>query len=84
MGIPSFRFNNASGGHWDRPSLHNMLDQLRAGDVIVVWKLDPLSRSLKDLLVIMEKIDEAIETAVVRIHWQNNKKSAVTALFSEH
>lgn len=48
---------NASGGRWDRPSLHAMLDQLRKDDVVVVWKLDRLSRSLKDLLVIMEKID---------------------------
>jgi Resolvase, N terminal domain len=37
----------ASGGRWDRPELHRMLDQLRAGDVVVVWKLDRLSRSLK-------------------------------------
>ena len=49
----------ASGGRWDRPSLHKMLDQLREGDVVVVWKLDRLSRSLKDLLVIMEHIDQA-------------------------
>jgi hypothetical protein len=37
----------ASGGRWDRPELHRMLDQLREGDVVVVWKLDRLSRSLK-------------------------------------
>jgi DNA invertase Pin-like site-specific DNA recombinase len=49
----------ASGGRWDRPILHKMLDQLRKGDVIVVWKLDRLSRSLKDLLVIMERITQA-------------------------
>jgi DNA invertase Pin-like site-specific DNA recombinase len=36
-----------------------MLDQLRPGDVVVVWKLDRLTRSLKDLLLIMEKIDAA-------------------------
>ena len=36
-----------------------MLDQLRNGDVVIVWKLDRLSRSLKDLLSIMEKIDLA-------------------------
>ena len=47
----------ASGGRWDRPQLQRMLDQLRAGDVVVVWKLDRLSRSLKDLLHILEKID---------------------------
>ncbi|MEM9059033.1 MAG: recombinase family protein [Pseudomonadota bacterium] len=50
---------HASGGRWDRPELHRMLDQLRDGDVVVVWKLDRLSRSLKDLLGIMEKIDAA-------------------------
>ncbi len=49
----------ASGGRWDRPKLHKMLDQLRPGDIIVVWKLDRLSRSLKDLLVIMERIENA-------------------------
>jgi DNA invertase Pin-like site-specific DNA recombinase len=48
----------ASGGRWDRPELHRMLDQLRAGDVVVVWKLDRLSRSLKDVHHIMERIDE--------------------------
>ena len=49
----------ASGGRWDRPVLHKMLDQLRDGDVVVVWKLDRLSRSLKDMLVILERIDQA-------------------------
>lgn len=45
-----------SAGRWDRPELHHLLDQLRQGDILVVWKLDRLSRSLKDLLIILEKI----------------------------
>ena len=49
----------SSGGRWDRPELHRLLDHLRPGDVVVVWKLDRLSRSLKDLLRIMEKIGDA-------------------------
>jgi DNA invertase Pin-like site-specific DNA recombinase len=49
----------ASGGRWDRPELHRLLGQLRKGDVLVVWKLDRLSRSLKDVLTLMEKIDQA-------------------------
>jgi len=49
----------ASGGRWDRPVLHDMLGHLRDGDVVVVWKLDRLSRSLKDLLHLMEWIEEA-------------------------
>ena len=47
---------SASGGRWDRPELHRMLDQLREDDIVVVWKLDRLSRSLKDLLLILDKI----------------------------
>lgn len=49
----------ASGGRWDRPELHRLLDQLRDGDTLVVWKLDRLSRSLKDLLHILEKVEAA-------------------------
>ena len=49
----------ASGGRWDRPVLQAMLRQLRDGDGVVVWKLDRLSRSLKDLLHIMERIEAA-------------------------
>ena len=49
----------ASGGRWDRPELHRLLDQLRPQDVVVVWKLDRLSRSLKDLLHLMERIAAA-------------------------
>lgn len=47
----------ASGGRWDRPQLHRLIGQLRKDDVVVVWKLDRLSRSLKDLLMLMEKIE---------------------------
>ncbi|MBV8401361.1 MAG: recombinase family protein [Acetobacteraceae bacterium] len=49
----------ASGGRWDRSELHRMLDQLREGDTVVVWKIDRLSRSLKDVLHIMERIAKA-------------------------
>ena len=48
----------ASGGRWDRPELHKLLGQLRKGDVVAVWKLDCLSRSLRDLLTLMERIVE--------------------------
>ena len=48
-----------SGGRFDRPELHRLLDHLRPGDVLVAWKLDRLSRSLKDLLLLLERIDRA-------------------------
>lgn len=49
----------ASGSRWDRPELQRVLDQLSEDDTLVVWKLDRLSRSLKDLLHIMERIGNA-------------------------
>ena len=48
-----------SGGRWDRPELHRLLDRLAPGDVLTVWKLDRLSRSLKDLLLILDKVEKA-------------------------
>ncbi|WP_227538630.1 recombinase family protein [Klebsiella pneumoniae] len=47
----------ASGGRWDRPELQRLLQQLRKDDQVIVWKLDRLSRSLKDLLLTLEKIE---------------------------
>ncbi|MCJ8519741.1 DNA invertase Pin-like site-specific DNA recombinase [Pseudorhizobium tarimense] len=49
----------ASGGRWDRPELHRLLAELDPNDVVVVWKLDRLTRSLKDMLLILEKIESA-------------------------
>ena len=46
----------ASGGRWDRPELHRLLDQLRKGDVLVVWKLDRLGRSVRDLVNILHDL----------------------------
>ena len=50
---------HASGGRWDRPELHRLLDTLRPGDVLMVWKLDRLSRGLKDLLMLLERLQAA-------------------------
>ncbi|KAF1366232.1 recombinase family protein [Yokenella regensburgei] len=49
----------ASGGRWNWPDLQRLLQQLRKGDQVIVWKLDRLSRSLKDILVTQERIENA-------------------------
>ncbi len=41
-----------------RPQLAALLERIKAGDVLVVWKLDRLARSLGDLLGILEALRE--------------------------
>jgi len=48
-----------SGGSQERPEYQRMLDQLRLGDTVIVWRLDRLARSTRDLLETMETIREA-------------------------
>jgi len=38
----------------ERPGLTAALDYLRPGDTVVVWKLDRLGRSVKDVLTIAD------------------------------
>ena len=47
------------GSNRERPQFQRMLDQIRVGDTIVVWKLDRLARSTRDFLETMETIREA-------------------------
>jgi DNA invertase Pin-like site-specific DNA recombinase len=48
-----------SGAVTDRPALHDVLEFARSGDTVIVWKLDRLARSMKQLI-------ETIETLRVR------------------
>ena len=42
----------------DRPGLAAVLDYLRPGDTLVVWKLDRLGRSVKEVLMIADDLHE--------------------------
>ena len=48
--------DRASGARDDRPGLKICLGELREGDVLVVWKLDRLGRSLSHLIRIVEEL----------------------------
>ena len=65
-------FEDTASGAAERPSLHDAVSHLRAGDTLVVWRLDRLGRSLKDLIaraedlrtrgVGLRSLQEAIDT----------------------
>ena len=58
-----------------RPGLEKIKEQLRSGDTLVVWRLDRLGRSLRDLIewiaylehheVDLHSLHEAIETSTL-------------------
>lgn len=48
----------ASGARTDRPELRAALDYMRQGDVLVVWRLDRLARSLKQLIQTAEDLEK--------------------------
>lgn len=45
-----------SGSKTDRVELNKMLEQMRSGDELIVWKLDRLGRSLTHLVLIVQKL----------------------------
>ncbi|SFZ78820.1 recombinase family protein [Chitinimonas taiwanensis] len=46
-----------SGGSMSRPMLFKVFRTMRRGDTVVVYKIDRIARSLKDLLVILERME---------------------------
>jgi len=49
----------ASGARKDRPELARALDYLRDGDILVIWRLDRLARSLKQLIETVELLEQS-------------------------
>ena len=56
-----------SGAAAARPGLEKVKEQLRAGDTLVVWRLDRLGRSLKDLIAWVGYLDER-EVGLLSLH----------------
>ena len=50
--------DHLSGAKANRPGLNAALEIARSGDTLVVWRLDRLGRSLKDLLQLTEILKE--------------------------
>lgn len=50
--------DRVSGAQAEREGLANLITSLRPGDTVVIWRLDRLGRSLKNLLQLVERLDE--------------------------
>lgn len=48
----------ASGKNTERQELQKLLSRLRKGDTLIVWKLDRLGRSLKDLISLISDLSK--------------------------
>jgi DNA invertase Pin-like site-specific DNA recombinase len=55
-GCEKIFLETVSGASTVKPVLAKAIEHLRPGDELVVWKLDRLSRSLGDLLIVVDKI----------------------------
>lgn len=51
-------YEKVSGNTMDRPELARLLKRLRAGDTVVVWRLDRLGRTVSGILKIAEHLAE--------------------------
>ncbi|HEX7908281.1 MAG TPA: recombinase family protein [Paraburkholderia sp.] len=58
VGVRSIYEEMASGKTAGRPELDHCLKALRAGDTLVVWRLDRLGRSLPDLVRIVAELED--------------------------
>jgi len=50
--------DKASGTKHQRPGLDSCLDQLQGGDILLVWRLDRLGRSMRHLVTLIDQLRE--------------------------
>jgi DNA invertase Pin-like site-specific DNA recombinase len=83
----------ASGTRTDRPELAKALEQARQGDVLVVWRLDRLARSLRHLIdiaddlnrrgIALKSITESIDTTTPSGRFMFNILGALSSMERE-
>ena len=61
-----------------RPALSLLLEHLRVGDILIVWKLDRLGRSLKELIALMSQL------ATKQVHFKSLNENIDTSTPAGH
>lgn len=86
VGCELFFKEKVSGKNKERPELSKLLQQLRKGDEVIVWKLDRLGRSLRDLIDLVAFFQDK-GVGFVSIQDSINTNTATgrfTSIFSPH
>jgi DNA invertase Pin-like site-specific DNA recombinase len=76
VGVSKIYSDTMSGARDDRPGLAALMDQLRPGDTVVVWKLDRLGRNM---LHILETVKALTERGVVLVSTSDGIDSSTAA-----
>lgn len=74
-GVEEVVTDTISGTKRERPGLDRLLDKVRAGDSIVVWRLDRLARSLTNLLELVDTLNKK-GVSIRSLHEDINTASA--------
>lgn len=72
LGVQKFFIEKRSGKNLDRPKLQEMLEFIREGDTVYVHDLSRISRSLTDLLNLVELLQKK------KVHFVSNKEQVDT------
>jgi DNA invertase Pin-like site-specific DNA recombinase len=63
-GVSKIYSDTMSGARDDRPGLAALMDHIRAGDTVVVWKLDRLGRNMLHILETVKALTDRAVTLV--------------------
>ena len=66
--------DEVTGAHVKRPALTRCLKKLETGDTLIVWKLDRLGRSLRDLIVSVVRTPHGISGAGMSVMGHDNRR----------
>ena len=77
--------DEVSGSKTERPGLNKVLEKVRSGDVLVVWRLDRLGRSLKHLIELVNQFNQKgiiFKSLTENIETQTNNGRLVFNIFA--
>jgi len=83
MGAEKIFSEKITGTKKDRPEFQRMIEQLRAGDTVIVSELTRLSRSTKDLIAVVEELGKkGIDIKSLKESWMDTTTATGKLMFT--